>query len=98
GSAPAPRLDQPVPHSSIFDRIGADPPGNLPSRCPRPVHAAVRLEWLPRRRPPHSDALVDRSTLRFTTPGARALVSAAIAASVFITAAPATPVAATGSI
>jgi cell wall-associated NlpC family hydrolase len=35
--------------------------------------------------------------LRFTTPGARALVSAAIAATIFITSAPPTPVAAAGS-
>ena len=42
--------------------------------------------------------LVDRSTLRFTTPGARALASAAIAATIFITSAPPTPVSAAGSI
>ena len=36
--------------------------------------------------------------MRFTTPGARALVSAAIAATIFITSAPPSPVAAAGSI
>jgi cell wall-associated NlpC family hydrolase len=43
------------------------------------------------------DALVDRSTLRITTPGARALVSAAMAAIILVSTTAATPAAATGS-
>ena len=40
------------------------------------------------------DALVDRSILRITTPGARALVSAALAATILISTSPLTPAAA----